>query len=78
MYNSYITTLLLDLQGGLEDCKNFIRTLEDFLHDYPFIEGMNKNFPPSTIDNAIKRAESLESTINELMKAIKENMSDNG
>ena len=73
MFNPYVLTLLMELNSGLKNCRNFKRALEDFLHDYPFVEGMNENFPKETIFNAIKRAEALESTIEEFKSVIGEN-----
>ena len=77
MSSPYVTKLMNDLEESLEKCKNFKLTLEDFLHDYPFIEGMNKNFPPFLVKTAIERAEIMERTIKEFMDLLKENLSEN-
>lgn len=45
MENTYLKTLFEDLERCSEQCKNLKEELEEFLQDYPHIEGINEKFP---------------------------------
>lgn len=78
MGNAYLKALVEEIDKTTESCRNLNLVLESFLHDFPYVEGIDDNLSISDVKEILSTNSRIEAKIKEFRNCLMKEMNSNG